>query len=98
MTYNQMIFYIYAALIVLMSLIAFCTYCIDKKKAIKGQIRIKEKTLLGMAVLNGAVGAFIGRKVAHHKTDKIYFSITIYLSIICQAAVFALLLVMAITK
>lgn len=88
MNYNQWVFVIYAALIVIMSLIAFATFAKDKKLAIKGAMRIKEKTLLQLAVLNGALGAFIGRIVCHHKTDKIYFSITIYLALFCQALLF----------
>lgn len=91
MTYNQWLFVIYAALIVIMSLAAFVMFNHDKKLAVKGAMRVKEKTLLQLAVLNGAVGAFIGRIVAHHKTDKTYFSITIYLALLLQAIVFVVL-------
>lgn len=73
------------ALIVIMSLVAFCTFANDKKRAVKGQDRIKEKTLLGMAAFFGAVGALVGRIVAHHKTEKIYFSIVIWFSLVMQA-------------
>ena len=75
---------IYLASIVLMSLIALIAFCKDKKKAVKGEMRTKEKTLLFLAIMNGAFGAFIGRKVAHHKTDKVYFSITIYFGMLMQ--------------
>ena len=76
-----------------MSFVAIVLYKKDKNIAVKGngQMRIKEKTLLSVAVFNGAFGAFIGRKIAHHKTDKAYFSITIYLSMICQILVLAVL-------
>ena len=59
----------------------------DKKLAVKGAMRVKEKTLLLSAVLNGALGAVIGRILAHHKTDKVYFSITIYLALFFQVVV-----------
>lgn len=97
MTFNLIVFIVYVALLVLMSIVAFAVFGKDKKIAVKqnGQMRIKEKTLLTLTVLNGAVGAFIGRKVHHHKTDKVYFSITIYLSILCQALVAVVLALLA---
>ena len=91
MNYNQWLFCIYAALIVIMSIAAFLMFSHDKKLAVKGAMRVKEKTLLQLAVLNGALGAFIGRIVAHHKTDKVYFSITIYLALLLQAIVLVVL-------
>ncbi|MBQ8142445.1 MAG: DUF1294 domain-containing protein [Bacilli bacterium] len=95
LTFQQIVFVIYSALIVLMSLFSFVAFLSDKKKAQRGGERTKEKTLLCLTVLNGAIGSLIGRLVAHHKTDKIYFSITIYFSLLCQIAVFAVLLFFA---
>lgn len=63
----------------------------DKKKAKNGEMRTKEKTLLLSAVLNGAFGALIGRIMAHHKTDKKYFSFTIYVGLLFQVAVLVIL-------
>lgn len=91
MTFNQGLFLGYLALIVIVSLIAIIAYLSDKKKAIKGVERTKEKTLLFYAVFFGALGSLFGRIIAHHKTDKIYFSIVIIYSLILQAAVFTLL-------
>lgn len=48
--------------------IAFAMYGIDKRKAIKDQWRIPEKTLLLAALLGGSFGAFLGMQVFHHKT------------------------------
>ncbi len=95
--FNLIVFIVYVALLVIMSLATFVVFGKDKKIAVKqnGQMRIKEKTLLGMTVLNGAFGAFIGRKVHHHKTDKVYFSITIYLSMLCQVLVAVVLALLA---
>lgn len=95
MTYLKLLFVIYVATIVLMSLISFALFCHDKKLAENQKMRIKEKTLLGVTVLNGAIGSFVGRKVAHHKTDKSYFSITIYFGLLCQIGVGVLLAVLA---
>ena len=91
MNYFQWLFVIYAGLMVIMSFAALIAFAHDKKLAIKGAMRVQEKTLLLLAVLNGALGAFIGRIIAHHKTDKVYFSITIYLALFLQAVVFIVL-------
>ncbi len=97
MTFNLILFIAYVALLFLMSIITFGIFGKDKKIAVKqnGQMRIKEKTLLALTVLNGAFGAFVGRKVHHHKTDKVYFSITIYLSMLCQLLVAVVLALLA---
>lgn len=65
--------WIYLIFLAVMSLIAFCFYGADKKKARKGQWRVKESVLLGLGVFGGAVGALAGMKVFHHKTKHWYF-------------------------
>ena len=60
-----------------------------------GPKRIKEKTLLGAVTCGGALGGFLGRIIAHHKTDKSYFSFTIYLSLLLQAGILVLLILAA---
>jgi len=97
MTFNQILLIVYVALLLIMSVITFGVFGKDKKIAVKqnAQMRIKEKTLLALTVLNGSIGAFIGRKVHHHKTDKAYFSITIYLSMLCQILVTVVLALLA---
>ena len=62
---------------------AFCTYGIDKWKAKKSLWRIRETALLGLAVLGGSVGAWLGMKVWHHKTQhkKFKYGIPIILAV-----------------
>ncbi len=86
---------IYLGLTVFFSLVALIAYFRDKKLAVKGKERTKEKTLLFLAVFFGSVGAFLGRILAHHKTDKVYFSIVIYFSMLVQAATIVALAIMA---
>ena len=64
---------IYAAAIVIMSLVAFVLYYADKVKAKKGAWRIKEAVLLGFGFFCGAIGALLGMKVFRHKTKHWYF-------------------------
>lgn len=58
-----------------MNLISFVAYGLDKNRAIKGKWRIREHTLLAMAVMGGSIGAFAGMNIFHHKTKKKKFSI-----------------------
>lgn len=82
---------IYVAFLALLSIFTFFLYGIDKSKAKNGSNRIKEKTLLFFVALGGAIGGFIGRIIFHHKTDKSYFSIIIYSSLLFEAGVVALI-------
>ncbi|MBM7643157.1 DUF1294 domain-containing protein [Streptococcus loxodontisalivarius] len=63
----------------LWNLLVFITYGIDKRRAVRGQWRISEKSLLLIAVFFGGFGAFIAGKFFHHKTRKWYFQATWYL-------------------
>ena len=92
MTLDQLLI-VYGVYLCVMSLLTFVLFLHDKNLAKKngGPKRVKEKTLLGAVSLGGALGGFIGRLVAHHKTDKGYFSLTIYLSLLLQIGVFVLI-------
>ncbi len=93
--YNELILYIYLLLMVIMSIISFTLYGVDKKKAIKGKERIKEKTLLFYTIFNGAIGAFFARFVFRHKTEKKYFSLTIFAGLFIQVLGLAILYYLA---
>ncbi len=75
------------AVIAVMSLVAYITYCIDKKRAVKGQWRVPEKVLLLMALCGGAVGATIAMYTIRHKNRKWYFVATNVLSLLLHIAV-----------
>lgn len=63
---------IYACVI---NVIAFFMYGFDKQKAKRRQWRIPESTLLGVAVIGGSIGAFLGMQIFRHKTKKPKFYI-----------------------
>ncbi len=46
----------------------FFVYGIDKWKAKHLKWRISEATLLGLAIIGGSIGAWLGMKTWHHKT------------------------------
>lgn len=54
--------------LVVINVLTFLTFGIDKWKAKKAKWRIREAALLVLAVLGGSVGAWLGMKVWHHKT------------------------------
>ena len=98
MPYKYIILIIYVAYLFLMSIVSFSLFLKDKKMAVKNhsEVRIKEKTLLASVVFGGAIGAFFGRIIAHHKTNKSYFSFTILLSLLLQMAVLVLFVVLTV--
>jgi len=64
----------------LTSLAAFILFGIDKQKAKKHKWRIPEKTLLGMCLIGGFMGGFLGMQTFRHKTKHWYFYAVIVLS------------------
>ena len=55
------------------NIIAFILYGLDKKYSREGRWRIPVKTLLGIAMIGGAVGAWIGMQTFRHKTKHMSF-------------------------
>ena len=72
--------------LVIINIIAFIAYGIDKLKAKKGKWRITEATLLLLAIIGGSIGAWCGVKVWHHKTLHKKFRYGIPLIIAIQIA------------
>ncbi len=65
----------------------FFTYGLDKWKAKRSKWRIREAALLTLAVLGGSIGAWLGMKVWHHKTQHKKFKYGIPAIIIVQAII-----------
>lgn len=68
--------YIHLYLIII-NIITFALYGLDKWRAMTRQWRIREKKLIGLALIGGSIGAMIGMTVFHHKTRKWYFKLGI---------------------
>ncbi|HDK5767528.1 TPA: DUF1294 domain-containing protein, partial [Clostridioides difficile] len=51
--------------------IAFFSMYIDKKRAVRNEWRIKEATLMSIAVIGGSIGSMIGMYSFRHKTKHI---------------------------
>lgn len=66
--------------------VTFFMYGIDKWKAKRARRRISEATLLGLAVIGGSIGAWIGIRVWHHKTLHKKFKYGVPLIMLLQIA------------
>ena len=78
--------YLHIAVIylVVINVVTFFMYGIDKWKAKRSKWRISEAALLGLAALGGSIGAWLGMKVWHHKTKHKQFKYGIPLILIVQ--------------
>ena len=73
-------------ILLLMNLLAFILYGVDKHKARKGAWRIPEATLLLMAALGGSLGALLGMELFRHKTKHWKFKVLVPLFLVLHIA------------
>ena len=74
------------------NVMTFIAYGVDKWKAKHSKWRIPEATLLGLAVIGGSIGAWLGMKVWHHKTMHKKFRYGIPLILAAQIAIVLLII------
>lgn len=68
---------IVVALAALYNVVVFGVYAFDKAAARNGDWRVRESTLLWLAVLGGGIGAFVGQRLLRHKTRKPPFHVVL---------------------
>ena len=73
--------------LIAINVVTFFLYGMDKWKAKRSKWRISEATLLGLAVIGGSIGAWLGMKVWHHKTMHKKFKYGLPLILIVQIAI-----------
>ena len=73
--------------LIAINVVTFFLYGMDKWKAKRSKWRISEATLLGLAVIGGSIGAWLGMKVWHHKTMHKKFKYGLPLIVIVQIAI-----------
>lgn len=64
----------------------FAAYALDKRRAVNGGSRLRERTLHLLALLGGWPGAHAGRWLLRHKTRKRGFSFVLWLITLLHAA------------
>ena len=84
---NALLYYL-----IVITIVTFLVYGIDKWKAKQGSWRISEASLLILAVIGGSIGALFGMKVWHHKTMHKKFKYGLPLILLVQIALIYLIL------
>ena len=70
--------------LVVINIISFFTYGLDKYLAIKNKRRISENSLISLSIIGGSIGSILGMFFFHHKTKKKRFLIMNPLILIVQ--------------
>lgn len=73
----------------LINIVACVMYGVDKSYAVAGASRIRERTLLILAVLGGTLGSLLGMKLFHHKWRKTDFLLPFIIIVAIQLALVA---------
>lgn len=66
--------------------VAFIAAWSDKRRAVKGRRRIRERTLFLLAFFGGSVGLYAAMLLFRHKTKHMSFMIGVPLIFLCEAA------------
>ena len=82
-----MLLKVFVAVLIVVSLISFVLYGVDKAKAKRHAWRIPEKVLLLWGFLCGSVGALAAMQLFRHKTKHYYFYLVNILGLAWQVAV-----------
>ena len=70
--------------LLVINLVTFIVYGIDKYNAIRQRSRVRIVTLLGLTLVGGSIGGLLAMYTFKHKTRKGYFSVGIPLIIVMQ--------------
>lgn len=71
--------------LLIINLISFILFFIDKQKAKKDKWRIKESTLHIVSFMGGIIGSIAAMVLFHHKTKKLKFVIITFFALIFNA-------------
>ena len=91
---KQLVIIIYVAYLLILSIITFFLYAVDKKKAEKGKWRIPEKVLLLCSFFGGAFLGYPAMLILRHKTKREhwYFTFVNILGLIIHITLLVLLI------
>ena len=82
--------YWYALTYLLLSLLCFVIYAIDKAAARAGRRRIPENSLHLLALMGGWPGALLAQQWLRHKSSKLAFRIIFWITVVLNIALFLL--------
>lgn len=70
--------------VVLINIVTFFAFAIDKIKAMLGKWRIRELILLGLALIGGSAGGLLAMDIFNHKVKSMHFMIGVPLMLIAH--------------
>lgn len=70
--------------LVVINIITFCMFAIDKSRAKQKQWRIRESMLLGLGVIGGTLGGLAAMYIFRHKTQTAIFKYGLPMILILQ--------------
>ena len=73
--------------LIIINIVTFIIFGLDKYYAIKNKFRVSEATLFCLCLVGGSFLGFIGMKVFRHKIKKSYFKIGVPLIMIIESIV-----------
>lgn len=74
--------------LIIINLITFIVFGVDKRAAIKKRSRIRVSTLLTLSFVGGSLGGLIAMYLFRHKTKKLQFTLLLPLMLILHIAAF----------
>ena len=74
---------------VAMSVVTFFAYGLDKRAAVRGRTRTRERTLHLLEALGGFPGALAGQAVFRHKRRKLSYMVVFWLIVVGHVAAWA---------
>ena len=78
-------------IILCLNIFTMILYYVDKRRAIKRNYRISEKTLLIFSYALGGIGAWLGMEIFRHKTKHALFKYSIPISALITSSVIYIL-------
>jgi len=86
------------AVYVVLSVVTFVVYAIDKRAAQRGEHRVSENTLHVLAVAGGWPGAIAAQQVLRHKTAKRSFRAVFWVTVAVNVVVFVAITTPVLTR
>ena len=78
--------------LILINVVSFVLFAVDKKKAKRGAWRIKERTLIFFSFIGGSLGSILSMLIMRHKTQKLKFTLLVPLSFIIHVIIIYMVL------
>ncbi|NMB44445.1 MAG: DUF1294 domain-containing protein [Clostridiales bacterium] len=77
--------------LIIINIVTFILFALDKVKAINGKWRISEFTLLLFSFVGGSLGSLFAMNILRHKVRKIKFNVSIPIMLLGHIAIIVFL-------